>query len=203
VLIQAMGWVAAAFAATLALPQVVRLLRTKATDGISAVTWQILLSANLAWCGHGLHTGHANIWVPNLIFFLSSATVLVQLSRHGDRNLWALFLPGLGLGALNFGIDVSAGPVAFAAAAFLPAAVAQLTQLRALVVSPNIRGVSMVFLSMNVVNQCLWVSWGLAAGEPSVTLVGFGIGTLMAINLIWAALRRTGVVRARLSLMAS
>lgn len=196
----ALGWAAAAFAAIVALPQVIRLLRTKAVGGISPGAWQIILSANLAWLAHGVYTGYPNIWVPNLIFATCSATILWQLAQHAQRRAAGLLLPSLAVAAGTFGLELGAGALAFAVAAFLPSGLAQLAQLRALVVSPSIRGVSMAFLALNVVNQVLWVSWALLAREQSVALVGCSIGTLMLVNLVWATLRHRGLVRARLAL---
>ena len=63
-------------------------------------------------------------------------------------------------------------------------------QLHELLIAPKITGVSVPFLALNVANQVLWLSWGLLAGEQSITLVASTLGTLMALNLLWAYLRR-------------
>jgi hypothetical protein len=89
--------------------------------------------------------------------------------------------------------------VVFGIAAVLPSATAQLAQLRELILAPSIPGLSMPFLTMNVANQCLWVSWALLTHERSVTIASLCIGSLMTANLAWAALRRLGVVRAGLA----
>ena len=49
----------------------------------------------------------------------------------------------------------------------------------------------------------LWFSWSLLVGEQSITLVASTLGSLMALNLLWAYLRRTGRVRARLALLSA
>ena len=195
--VELLGWAAAASLAAVALPQVIKLLRTRAIAGISPSAWQIVLGANLAWSAHGLFTDHPNIWVPNLIFLLCSTTILTQLARHSRRSIPRLFLPGLTLGSVAFALDVAAGPVVFAVAAVIPSATAQLVQLRELIVAPSIHGVSMPFLMLNVTNQCLWVCWALLAAETSVTIASSCIGSLMTANLAWATLRRLGVVRPR------
>jgi uncharacterized protein with PQ loop repeat len=199
VFVELLGWTAAVFLAAVALPQVIKLLRTKAIAGISPSAWQIVFGANLAWTAHGLFTNHPNIWVPNLIFLACSTTILTQLARHGERSVPRLFLPGLTLGSVAFALDVAAGPVVFGVAAVIPSATAQLAQLRELIRAPSIHGVSMPFLMMNVANQILWVSWALLVNEKSVTIASLCIGSLMTANLAWAALRRLGLVRARLA----
>ncbi len=192
-----LGWAAAASLAAVALPQAIKLLRSKTIAGISPSAWQIMLGVNLSWSAHGVFTHHPNIWVPNLIFLCCSTTILIQLARHGVRSVPRLFLPGVTLGSLTFALDVVAGPIVFALAAVVPSATAQLAQLRQLILAPSIRGVSMPFLVLNVVNQCLWVSWAVLAHERSVMLVASCIGSLMTVNLVWATLRRLGVVRTR------
>jgi uncharacterized protein with PQ loop repeat len=201
--VELLGWAAALSLAAVALPQAIKLLRTKTIAGISPSAWQIVLGINLAWSAHGLFTDHPNIWVPNLIFLVCSATILTQLARHGVRSVPQLFLPGVALASVAFTLDLSVGPVAFAIAAVIPSAMAQLAQLRELIFAPSIRGVSMPFLVTNVANQCLWVSWALLANEKSVTIASICIGSLMTANLVWATLRRSGLVRPRRAVASS
>jgi hypothetical protein len=108
-------------------------------------------------------------------------------------------MPGLALGGITVALDVLAGPVAFAVGALLPALLAQMAQLHALLIKPNIAGVSLAYMTMNVVNQLIWVTWAALAGESSVIMVGSTLGVLMVANLIWAVLRHFKVVRARLA----
>ena len=56
---------------------------------------------------------------------------------------------------------------------------------------------------MNWVNQALWLSWALLVGEQSITMVASTMGVLMGLNLMWALLRRQGVVRARLAVLSA
>lgn len=202
-LVVALGWVAAALASVVALPQVIKLVRGRTTAGISLTAWRLTLAANIAWMAHGFVVGHANIWLPNLIFMLCSLTILNQLRRDRAISWIATLGPSLVLGLTTLGIDLLFGPVAFAIAAGLPSAVAQIMQFQELVIAPRISGVSVPFLALNTVNQALWLGWGLLAGEQSITLVASAMGVLMGINLVWAVLRRRGVVRARLAVMSA
>jgi uncharacterized protein with PQ loop repeat len=203
VFVVALGWVAAALAATVALPQVIKLLRNRTTAGISLTAWRLTLAANIAWTGHGVVAGHANIWLPNFLFMVCSVIILNQLRR--DRVLpWAAtFGPSVLLGLVTLGLDVTYGPLVFAIAAGLPSVIAQMLQFQELVVAPRISGVSLPFLAMNWVNQALWFSWALLVGEQSITMVASTMGVLMGLNLLWAVLRRQGVVRARLALLSA
>jgi uncharacterized protein with PQ loop repeat len=97
-------------------------------------------------------------------------------------------------------VDVFFGPIAFAVIAFIPAALSQLAQLRSLVVSQSIHGVSLWWLAYCVMNQCIWLTWALLADEVSVMIVATGLGTLMTFNLLLGVLRRLNFVEAPLSL---
>lgn len=194
-----LGWAAALLASSVALPQVIRLFRTRGTSGISVTGWRLTLAANIAWTMHGVHSGTPTIIVPNLLFMFCSTLILVQIGRDRGLSRIPLFAPSLGLAALTTSLGLTLGPIAFAISAGLPSVIGQLMQLHELLIAPKIGGLSLPFLVLNTLNQVLWLSWGLLANEQSVTLVASAMGFLMALNLSWAWLRRTGVVRARLA----
>lgn len=200
---EALGWAAAVSGSVVALPQVIRLFRSRSTAGVSAIAWQLALGANLSWFSHGVITHHANLWMPNLVLLCCSVMILNQLRRDRGLRVLPLVVPGLLLALVTVTLNVTFGPVAFAIAAFLPAGIAQLAQFQDLVLAPNIKGVSVPFLSMSVCNQVLWVSWAVNVGETSVMMVGTSLGSVMLLNLVWSLLRRFDVVRARLSLLSA
>ena len=195
-----LGWIGAATGSLVALPQVVRILRTGATTGISPLTWRLLVGVNLAWMSHGVITHHPNIVVSNTVYALCTSTILILLWRHRGIRLWQLFVPGILLGALMVAVDVFSGPIAFAVIAFIPAALSQIAQLRSLVVSRSVHGVSLWWLAYCVLNQTIWLTWAVLAHETSVMIVATGLGILMTLNLILGVLRRLNFVRAPLSL---
>ena len=200
-LIEALGWAAAAIGSLVALPQVVKLFQTGSAAGVSLTAWRATFGANIAWTVHGVLGGYANLWLPNLIFLCCSSLVLLRVRRDRRIGWGRLALPGLVQAAVTVALDVLVGPVAFAIAALLPSLLAQMAQLHALVLKPNVAGVSLGYMAMNVLNQLAWVSWAALEGESSVILVGSCLGVLMLLNLLWATLRRFRVVRARLAEM--
>jgi uncharacterized protein with PQ loop repeat len=125
------------------------------------------------------------------------------LWRHRGIRLWQLFVPGILLGALMVAVDVFSGPIAFAVIAFIPAALSQIAQLRSLVVSRSVHGVSLWWLAYCVLNQTIWLTWAVLAQEISVMIVATGLGILMTLNLILGVLRRLNLVRVPLSLSDS
>lgn len=198
-LVFVLGWAAAAVGASFTLPQVVRIFRSRSTAGVSTPAWQIVLGANLGWIGHGLLAGHVNIWVPNAVLLACTTFILTTIHRHSGTPWFQLLAPGVALAATMLTFNLTLGPVAFAIAAFLPSGAAQVLQLKELVHSVNLSGVSVGYLALSVFNQILWLSWSLLAGEISVTLCATSLGTLMLVNLGWALLRRYRVVQATLA----
>jgi uncharacterized protein with PQ loop repeat len=199
VFVDVLGWIGAVTVASVALPQVVRILRTSAITGVSPLTWQLLLGVNLAWMTHGVISHHPNIVVSNTLYALCTSTILILLWRHRGIRLWQLFVPGILLGMLVVAVDVLSGPIAFAVIAFIPAALSQLAQLHSLVLSRNIYGISLWWLAYCVMNQGIWLTWSVFAHEISVMIVATGLTTLMTLNLILGVLRRLNFVRAPLS----
>jgi uncharacterized protein with PQ loop repeat len=200
VFVDILGWIGAATGSLVALPQVVRILRTGATTGVSPLTWRLLIGVNLAWMAHGVMTHHPNIVVSNTVYALCTSAILILLWRHRGIRLWQLFVPGILLGALMVAVDAFSGPIAFAVIAFIPAALSQIAQLRSLVVSRSVHAVSLWWLAYCVLNQIIWLTWAALAHEISLMIVATGLGILMTLNLILAVLRRLNFVRAPLSL---
>ena len=149
---------------------------------------------------HGVITHHPNIVVSNIVYALCTSTILILLWRHRGIRPWQLFVPGIVLGALMVAVDAFSGPIAFAVIAFIPAALSQMAQLRSLVVSQNVHGVSLWWLAYCVLNQTIWLTWAVLADEISLIIVATGLGILMTLNLILGVLRRLNFVRASLSL---
>src|SRR5918998_351535 len=96
-LIEALGWAAAAIGSLVALPQVVKLFQTGAAAGVSLTMWQASFGANIAWTVHGVLGGYTNLWVPNAIFFCCTTLILLQIQRDRRLSWWKLLLPGLAL----------------------------------------------------------------------------------------------------------
>ena len=123
VFVLVLGWVAALLQSCVAVPQVLRLFANRTTDGVSVTAWRLILAGNLSWTLHGVWTGHANVWLPNLIFAQGypmvksfEYTLIITLAqlpgyavaaylieRWGRRPTLATFLIGSAAGASLFG----------------------------------------------------------------------------------------------------
>lgn len=203
VIIEAIGWTAGAYGACIAMPQLARVARTRTTAGIPLLAWQSSMASNLSWTAYGVITGHPNLWLPSLLLTASAAWMLIMICRDlratGDRaDLVRAYTLPIVVAAVTIMVALIIGPLAFSAVVLVPAAVAQLIQLRSLMTSRDISAVSSVFLAMGVVCQVLWCSWGILAHDLSNELVAGSLILLSGANLTCYLLRRFDLLRPRL-----
>lgn len=194
-----LGWIAAAFGMSSALPQLVRLWRSRTSAGLSSRLWQLNTAGTTAWAMHGFHVQQVQLQVPNIICSLLYIGVLWFIVRdRAERLLPKLLLPLL-LAAGLFALDLWLGPVVFGIVVAIPMLVGQVAQLRFMMRSRELSGVSVPTLLVIVLVQVLWFIWGVGVGEQAITVCALLLGTLCIANLgyyIWRWLRGTAVAPA-------
>lgn len=201
------GWIAALSSASLAVPQGARIAMTRSVAGVSTITWQTMLIAGIGWTAHGLLYGTQQIIWPNMLLGITSAWVLWQLTVAHKLPVLKTWSIPVAYAALAVAADLTLGPLAFAACAFVPGAIGQFSQLREILRVPDPSGVSMVALLANLLNQVLWFTYALPAGEmavlvispPMAFIVGASVGALWVRRYRLAA-GRPGTRRERLEL---
>ena len=185
-----LGWVAASFGMASALPQLIRLLRTRSSAGVSLGLFQLNAAATGAWALHGFMVGVAQMQYPNLVLSISSFAVCVLVQKdRGAPVLPALMMPPV-ISLALFGLDLLAGPLVFGFVVAAPFVVGQVFQLRTMHGSLDLSGVSLPFLSVALLVQALWLTWGILYGEVSITVCASLLGTLSLVNLVYFLLRR-------------
>ncbi len=198
--VDAVGWIAALSSASLAVPQGLRIALTRSVAGVSAVTWQTMLIAGLAWTVHGTINGTQQIIWPNALLAVTSAWVLWQLCRSCRLPLLRTWTIPIAVAAVALVADLWLGPIAFAAVAFVPGAIGQTSQLREILRAPDAAGVSMVGLLLQLLNQVLWLGYAVPAGEVAIMCVATPIGILVAASVAALRYRRSRVgVAAKMS----
>ena len=188
-----LGWAGTLTAILLGLPQLVRLARTRNLEGLSLPAWQAFLAVNLGWTAHGISIGQAPQVVASALSLASTVPILYLLSRHLGRNFWLTLLPGFLLAVAMILIDQLFGSGAYGAVAIIPAVLANAGQSVALVRSPHVRGVSVLFLILAVINQGLWVTWAILVADAGTTIAAGTTGVIALFNLIWYTARQSGV----------
>lgn len=188
-----LGWCAAGVAMLLGVPQIVRLVRTRSTDGLSLLLWQAMFSINVGWAAHGFKIGAVNMIATNVVGLASTLTILFLIVKaRGLRVHRVLPWSFVGAGVL-IAIDFGLGSSAFGAAAVVPALVANAGQSVELIRAPRVTGVAPLFLAGQVLNQALWFWWALLAGDGGTLITAPATGLIALFNLIWWALRKAGL----------
>ena len=188
------GWVAAGLSCFISAPQLVRIVRARTTSGVSILSWQLALGGNLTWGVYGFTHGNPNQWLPNVGLIVITLVILSLFHRHVGTPWVALLAPGLVIGATTTTLDHAVGTIAYSIAAFLPAAVSLVSQLKVTATSVDVRGLSVGNQWLGLVNQSAWLVWAVLIGERSVILVGSASLVLIVANLSMALLRTTGTL---------
>jgi uncharacterized protein with PQ loop repeat len=191
--VEIVGWAAAFVGTVLGLPQVVRLARTRNVEGLSLPFWQLILALNIAWTSHGIILVKANLIVPNVLGLASTLAILIMMARELGRPLGRVFLPGVLIAAAMIAVDLVLGTAAYGMVAMWPALIANAGQTLELVRSPRVTGVSPVFLIGGVLNQALWLGWGLLVPDVGTQIAATSTLAITGINLLWWALRKLGL----------
>jgi uncharacterized protein with PQ loop repeat len=187
------GWLAVCVGMVVALPQLVRLARTHKVDGLSLTSWRSILAMNVAWAAHGVRLGAPALIITNSIGLCSTVPILYLLARRFRRPLVPLLLPSLVVAAAMIAVDHILGSAAYGLAAITIALVSNLGQSMQLVRAPHVTGVAPLFVTMAVVNQAVWVTWGLLVKDPGTVMTASTVCGLASFNLLWYGLRRAGV----------
>lgn len=191
--IEIVGWAAALVGTLLGLPQVVRLARTRSVEGLSLPAWQLILAVNLAWTSHGILLGKWNMIVPNVLGLASTVPILVLMSAALSRSLPRVLLPGLLIATAMIGVDLAFGTAVFGMVAIWPALLANAGQTVELIRSPRVVGVSPLFLAAGVLNQALWLVWGILVVDAATQITATTTLAVTSLNLVWWLLRKAGL----------
>ncbi len=187
------GWAAALVGTVLGLPQMVRLARGRNVEGLSLPAWQLILGLNLAWASHGIIIGQLNLIVPNVFGLVSTLPILFLMSRELRRSLPLVLVPGVLVAAGMVTVDVLFGTAAYGMVAIWPALFANVGQSLELIRSPRVRGVSPFFLIVGVLNQALWLTWGLLVHDAGTQITATTTLVITSFNLVWWILRKSGL----------
>lgn len=193
VAVTVVGWLAVAIGMSVSFPQLVRLARTRTVDGLSLTSWRSILAMNIAWAAHGVRLEQFALILTNTIGLCSTLPILYLLARQLHRNLITLALPSLVVAAAMTTADHLLGSAAYGVTAIAIALVSNLGQSTQLVRAPHVDGVSPVFVVLAVVNQAVWVVWGLLVGDAGTVMTATTVCGLATFNLAWYVLRRRGL----------
>jgi uncharacterized protein with PQ loop repeat len=193
VTVDVVGWLAVGIGMSVAIPQLVRLARTRKVDGLSLTQWRSILAMNIAWAAHGVRLEQFALILTNSIGLVSTLPILYLMARQFRRNLVPLLLPSLVVAAAMITVDHMWGSAAYGVTAITIALISTVGLSTQLVRAPHVVGVSPVFMTMAVVNQAVWVAWGLLVKDVGTVMTASTVCALTGFNLLWYVLRRLGV----------
>ncbi len=188
-----LGWVATLVGTVLALPQLVRLARTRNIEGLSLVGWQTALVLNLAWTAHGISIGQLPQILSSSLALFSTVPILVLMAHELGRGVLATMLPSIAVAATMVGVDVILGSTAYGIVAIVPGIVITAAQSVELVRSEHVRGVSPASLALGFCNLTLWGAWAFLVNDSGSIIAVSTTWFVGLFNLVWYALRRFGL----------
>jgi uncharacterized protein with PQ loop repeat len=187
------GWAGTVTGILLGLPQLIRLARTRSVEGLSVPAWQAFLTINIAWTIHGLSIGQAPQAVAGALSLASTVPILYLMSRQLRRSFFVTILPGLVMATVLVVIDQVFGSGVFGAVSIIPTVIANAGQSVALIRAQHVRGVSVLFLMLAVLNQVFWVSWAALVADLGTMIGSVTTGVIALFNLSWFTARRLGL----------
>lgn len=188
-----LGWVATTVGTVLAVPQLVRLARTRNIEGLSLVGWQTALVLNLAWTAHGITIGQLPQILSSSLALLTTVPILVLLTRELGRRLLPTVLPSIAVAAVMVAVDLVLGSAAYGIVAILPGIAITAAQSVELVRSVHVRGVSPASMALGFLNLTLWVAWALLVDDSGTMIAVSTSWFVAAFNVVWYVLRRFGL----------
>ena len=153
-----------------ALPQLIRLLRTRNVHGVSADSAGTISVVSAAWATYGVLTGQAAVALASgatSLMFALVAVVALRLGRRlGDLRTTPVWLAVLALGGAVGG--------AAGLGLLLPVSVlvANVPQLRVAWREQDLSGLSLGTWILSVLEAAVWGTYGLLAGDLAILVNG-------------------------------
>ena len=188
-----LGWTATFVGTVLALPQLVRLVRTGNVEGLSLVSWQTALLLNLAWTMHGINIGQLPQILSSSLALFTTVPILVLMARALRLRVFPTMVPSLVAAATMIAVDGYLGSAAYGVVAIIPGIVITAAQSVELVRARHVRGVSPLSMSLGFLNLTLWVVWAALVNDSGTMIAVSTSWFVVLFNVVWYVLRRLGL----------
>lgn len=195
-LVVALSWLAALLGTATALPQFIKILRTRITTGVSTKLWQLSLLGSIAWTFHGFWTNQMAIAWPTLILGVMQVGILVLIRHNEALPIAPVFGMPLALGVALCAVDSLAGAAVFGTAVAISPVLGQLAQLRTMRRASDLAGVSVEYLLLNLGAQAMWMSYGWLGVEWAMRVNGSAQTLICGLALAYFLRRRFALLHA-------
>jgi uncharacterized protein with PQ loop repeat len=188
-----LGWVATLVGAALAVPQLVRLVRTRNIEGLSLVGWQIALVLNIAWTMHGISIGQVPQILSSSLALFTTVPILVLMAHELGRHVLPTMLPSFAVAGGMIAVDLLLGSAAYGIVAIFPGIALTAAQSVELVRAEHVRGVAPLSLWLGFLNLTLWGIWAGLVNDSGTMIAVSTTWFVGLFNVVWYSLRRTGL----------
>ena len=189
--ISILGWAAALIGAVTTLPQLIKILRSGTTAGISLTNFQLLLANFIAWVGHGVIMARPYFWLTNACLLVINIVILRKIIVHRVLNPVTPWIMGTIIGFALIGVDLWSH-VAFGVLVLFPQGFGALAQVIDIARKIDISGLSGLYIFISFFIQLLWLIWALLARDTAVIMAASVQGSIALVAFLWLVARSFG-----------
>lgn len=172
---------AVVLALTQPVPQVIRLLRTRSTAGVSAPTAWLGLVINAAWMVYGVGRAIPAVAVLSAAYVVGYAVIAFLLARHGNRR-------GIGVAALSSvalaALTVVGGWVVLGTVLALTVGVQFIPQVVTAWRSEDLTALAPGTYLVCMLDGVVWGAFGVASADGPLMLYGVVMVSVAVLVLI-------------------
>lgn len=172
---------AVVLALTQPIPQVVRIVRTRSTAGVSAPTAWLGLLINMAWIFYGVARDLLPVALLSVAYVVGYAAIVTLVVRRGDRGGIAT---AAGAVAALIAITILAGWAALGTVLALTVGVQFIPQILAAWRSDDLTALAPATYLVCLLDGLVWGSFGLASADGPLMLYGVVMVTVAILVLV-------------------
>lgn len=166
-MIDAIGWIASGVVLSMFVPQLVRMVASRSSQGVSAATWALNCVVSLAWLAYSLRHDITQGIVVNVV--IAAGVFAVLAVTFAETGPWRARTAAAGAALAGAGAVFYVAPLGVLAVVCLCVSlVADLPQLVASVRtwrSGTPGAVSLATWALACVSAVLWITFGVGAGQ--------------------------------------
>lgn len=191
-LLELIGAVAAVASVSVAIPQLLKVIRSRHANGVSATAWSLMLASALCWASYGILVGLPAEVGCNVAAVAVDIAVIAFACHHGHPTMFRRSVCALLLAAALVAIAIVFDPTVVATAAIAMGAAVYVPYVVHLRRAADLSGVAPGTFAVNAAAAALWCAYGL--GHHDFLVWGPCVPSIAAsVALAWYVTRRQTV----------
>jgi len=163
----ALGVLAIVFHQVRTWPQTVRILKRRNAEGVSVLTWSLVLACNVTWFVYGIVFGDAVLVVNGVFTVAGAAAILLAMARHGAAAAGQVLWLALATVAFDLALYWLAGQAALGTFAVGIAMMMFAPQVIKVFRAP-VSGISPMTWILILTSSVTWLAYGFASDQPAI-----------------------------------